>query len=95
MSYRKIKNGVIKNGDKDVVKIDFNGSSIPNTYTGTAAFTPNLVDSPVQIGRYWQWGGQNRPFYGSIQSIRIYNRVLTDDEVSLNYASDKERFNIE
>ena len=95
LSYRKIKNGIIKNGDKDVAKIDYNGSSIPNTYTGNTTFTPNLVDSPVQIGRDWQYASQNRPFYGSIQSIRIYNRVLTDEEVSLNYASDKERFNIE
>ena len=95
LSFRKIKNGIIKNGDKDVVKINYNDSIILNTYTGSVQFTPDLINSKVEIGRAWQWNGENRPFYGSIQSIRIYDRVLTDEEVQNNYQLDKKRFNIE
>lgn len=94
MSFRKIKVGQIQNGDTDIVKMNYNSQDIPNTYTGTATFTPNLVDSEVQVGRAWQWNGENRPFYGSIQAIRIYNRVLTDEEIEENYKIDKVRFNI-
>ncbi len=94
LSYRKPKNGIIKSGDKNLIQLYYNNLAVSNSYTGQN-FTPDVFNSEVQIGRSWQYGSQNRPFYGSIQSIRIYNRVLTDEEVSLNYASDKERFNIE
>ena len=93
LSFRKIKTGQITNGNTDAGKINYNGTLVPSTYS-SAAFTQNLVDSKVTIGRDWQYNNQNRPFYGSIQSIRIYNRVLTDAEVQQNYEVDSSRFGI-
>ena len=71
-----------------------NGNDIPNTYTGIE-FTTNIEDSQVQVGRGWQWENQNRTIYGSVKSVRIYNRVLTDEEIKHNYELDKARFKIE
>lgn len=62
--------------------------------SGYDTFTSNLVDSKIQVGRHWQYGNQNRTFFGSIQAIRIYNRALTDEEIDMNYQIDKVRFNI-
>lgn len=36
----------------------------------------------------------SRKFYGHIYAVRIYNRILTEDEIKSNYAIDKYRFNI-
>lgn len=91
----KQKNGQIRNGDKDIGKIRYNNQNIASTYVGNTTFTCNIEDSQVQVGRSWQWANQNRPFYGSIQAVRIYNRVLTDEEVEKNYQIDKIRFNIQ
>lgn len=93
-SFRKTKVGQIKNGDTDIGKINYNGNDILNTYTGTA-FTTDIENSEVQVGRGWQWENQNRTIYGSVQSVRIYNRVLTDEEIKHNYELDKARFKIE
>ena len=93
-SVRKIKTGQINTNDTDVAKIAVNGQLQTNTYNGTRSMTLNLQDSTVEIGRFWQHKNENRTFYGSIQAIRIYNRVLTDQEVNINYLLDKERFNI-
>ena len=94
-SFRKTKVGQIKNGDTDIGKINYNGNDISNTYTGSATFTPNIEDSQVQVGRGWQYNNQNRTIYGSVKSVRIYNRVLTDEEIKHNYELDKARFKIE
>lgn len=93
-SFRKTKVGEIKVGDTDIGKINNNGRNLPSTYIGSVAFTTNLIDSEVQIGRFWQWKDENRPFYGSIQAVRIYNRALTDEEIQHNYEIDKIRFRI-
>lgn len=93
ISFRKTKTGQIKTGDTDVGKMNYNGMDIKNTYTGVT-FGFNMNNAAVQVGRSWQWAGQNRPFYGSIQAIRIYNRVLNDDEIRHNYEIDKVRFKI-
>lgn len=93
-SFRKTKVGQIKNGDTDIGKINYNGNDILNTYTGTA-FTTDIENSEVQVGRGWQLENQNRTIYGSVQSVRIYNRVLTDEEIKHNYELDKARFKIE
>ena len=39
--------------------------------------------------------GANTQLKGTIYSIRIYNRALTEDEIKENYEIDKKRFNIE
>ncbi len=96
ISYKKIRTGQVKNGDTNVMDINYNGEKIESKYEGTATFTPNLVDSKALIGKAWTWGGSdNRTFYGTINSIRIYNRCLTDEETEINYKIDKERFNIQ
>ena len=93
MAFRKTSSGEIKSGDTEVGIISYNGKEIPSTYTGKT-FTPNLLDTKVQIGRSWQWNNENRTLYGSIQAIRIYNRALTDEEIEMNYQIDKARFHI-
>lgn len=95
MSFRKTKVGQIKNGDTDIGKMNYNGRNILNTYTGSATFTTNIEDSKVRVGRGWQWQEQNRTLYGSVQAVRIYNRVLTDEEIQHNYELDRERFGME
>lgn len=55
----------------------------------------NLQDTSLKIGRGWQWGNNNRTLNGIIYSVRVYNRVLSDDEIKQNYEVDKKRFNIE
>lgn len=95
MSFRKTKQGQINLGDTDIGKINYNGQNVSNTYGGTSVFTPNIVDSKVQVGRGWQYNNENRTFYGAIKAIRIYNRALTDEEINNNYELDKDRFNIQ
>lgn len=95
MSFRKTKTGEITTGVTDIGKISYNGQNLANTYTGAATFTTNLLDAKVQVGRSWQYNNQNRTVYGSIQAVRIYNRVLTDEEVQQNYEIDKIRFHIQ
>lgn len=70
-----------------------NGELLKNTeFSHTASM--NLEDTPIQIGRMWQFENQNRTLNGIIYSVRIYNRVLSDDEIKQNYEVDKKRFNI-
>ena len=52
----------------------------------------NYVDTSIQIGRGWQWQNQNRTFNGIIYSVRIYDRVLTEDEIQYNYLVDQHRY---
>ena len=94
LSFRKIKKGVINAKETDAAEAFYNGNfTTLAVSSGTLQF--NILNSQAEVGRAWQWGGQNRTFYGSIQSIRIYDRVLTDEEVQINFKTDKERFNIE
>lgn len=96
MSFRKTKVGQIENGNTDIGKINCNGQDILNTYTGEASFIPSLEDTEVQIGgNIGRTENQTGTFCGSIQAVRIYNRVLTEDEVQRNYQTDRIRFNIE
>ena len=64
-----------------------------NKFTCNSNYS-NIISSPIQLGRGWQWGNQNRTLNGIIYSVRIYNRVLSDDEIKQNYEVDKKRFNI-
>ncbi len=95
ISFSKTKTGQIKYGDKDIGKMNCNGNDMPITYEGSTSFITNIEDSKVQVGRGWQWGNQNRTIYGSVKSVRIYNRILTDEEIKHNYELDKARFKIE
>ena len=54
----------------------------------------NLDDSSLKIGRTLPWNGQNRTLNGIIYSVRVYNRVLSEDEIKQNYEVDKERYKL-
>lgn len=96
MSFRKTKVGQIENGNTDIGKINCNGQNISSTYTGDVSFIPSLEDTTVQIGgSIGRTENQTGTFCGSIQAVRIYNRVLTEEEIQRNYQTDRIRFNIE
>ena len=64
-----------------------------NKFTCNSSYS-NIISSPIQLGRGWQWGNQNRTLNGIIYSVRVYNRVLSDDEIKQNYEVDKKRFGL-
>ena len=90
MSFRKKAGLFNQNNIIFLVDNNYNNNIIDNE-----TYTPNIVDSPIQLGRGWQFGGQNRTLNGMIYAVRIYNRVLTDEEIKNNYEIDKLRFNLE
>lgn len=95
MSCRRHMTGTITPQATDAVIMNFNGSNIDSLYTGTIDVNCDITDSEVEIGRSWQWKDQNRPFYGVVKAVRIYNRALTDQETNLNYQLDKIRFDLD
>lgn len=54
----------------------------------------NYLDTSIQIGRSWQWQGINRGLNGILYSVRVYNRTLSQSEITQNYNVDKIRFGI-
>ena len=56
------------------------------TYNGSATSVSGC--SSLRIGQ----GAKSGYWSGKIQSVRIYNRILTSDEIRQNYLSTKERF---
>ena len=62
--------------------------------SGKTSVDMNLQNTPIQIGRMWQFWGQNRTLNGIIYSVRVYNRVLSEDEIKQNYDVDKKRFGL-
>ena len=73
-----------------------------NTYTITDTANTNGWKANIfTLGRDWQFydaGGYhpdaNCYFGGIIKSVRIYNRLLSREEVSLNFKLDNQRYNI-
>lgn len=59
------------------------------TKTATCAFAP--PNANLYLGRYYYSFGYSQ---SDIQSVRIYSRALSADEIAHNYAVDKERFNL-
>ena len=49
---------------------------------------------PVSSGLVIGYGYNSGAFSGTIYAIRMYNRVLTPDEIAHNYEIDKERFGL-
>ena len=59
---------------------------------------PLVTDDPTYhtvLGRYGADGKGLQYLDGTIHSVRIYDRVLSDGEIEYNYKIDKQRFNIE
>jgi prepilin-type N-terminal cleavage/methylation domain-containing protein len=65
-----------------------NGDKVSNAIN--SAVIRNVLRQNVYIGRS-NWGTDSY-FNGSIYSFRIYNRVLTTDELNYNYKLDKEKY---
>ena len=93
-SWRKVITGQLSKGDKDYIKINFNGEIVNSTYTGNSSFTQNLTAGCAVIGRGYQQDNRNETCNAAIKNIRIYNRDLTDEEIKINYEIDEYRFNI-
>ncbi len=80
---------VIPNGNMSGTSVWLNGQAHA---ISTINLALNIPQTKMQIGRYWQWAGQNRTFNGIIHAVRVYNRVLTPDELVRHYEQDKLRF---
>jgi hypothetical protein len=65
----------------------FDGVKIVSNQTMTANFYGSMSDFVIGSGYY-----NSRSFQGDIQSLAIWNRELTDDEVARNYESEKTKF---
>lgn len=72
------------------IRFYINGVFITNP---TPTPTTTLLDVSRLAGGYSS-SGNNFPFQGSISNTRIYNRLLTDDEVFQNYNTTKSRFGL-
>jgi hypothetical protein len=59
------------------------------TYDGNSPFNTSIGGIGTDIN-----DGVNRGFYGSIAIARVYNRVLSDSEISQNYNAQKGRFGL-
>ena len=68
-----------------------NGSII-STYTIFSSFAPN-IDNSFTIG-YRKYSSNEMRLNGNIYAIRMYNRILTDNEVLHNQKIDNRRFNL-
>jgi hypothetical protein len=95
--------GAIPNLTWQLATLTFNGTTIlltvnngvaskfTGTLSGSTAFAANLNLPNLIIGK--RFDGDSDYFNGSIGSVRIYNRVLTDAEILQNYNSTIGRFN--
>ena len=70
-----------------------NGSSA-DIWNNVGSFSGNTTDNGTTIGlRYYGTNKQNI-FKGTIYAIRIYNRILTADEMKHNQRIDNERYGL-
>ena len=84
------KSGAFNN---DTVSI-YNNSIKDNSTLNEITTTMNFKDAKLQIGRGFQFGNNNRTLNGIIYAVRVYNRVLSEEEIKHNYEVDKARFNL-
>lgn len=91
---------LLPRGETDDVSLSFpladmymNGTRVMTGSPGTL----NIQSNTLVIGRIGAFKSTINGFVSmraDIHSIRIYNKVLTADEIAANYAVDKARFNI-
>jgi hypothetical protein len=68
------------------VKIYINGAAVDNANSTAGSFGgPNTASLPFRIGTRFVSNAAASPFNGSIDDIRVYNRVLSAAEVSALY----------
>lgn len=83
--------------------------SVPSTFTASAnddlALVGNVKSTTkantdwLPMGSYIRIGGRSPgggayPYVGTVHSIRLYNRKLTEEEMLFNHQVDNERFNL-
>ena len=73
----------------NTLKVYVNGEQLPTTVTGNGANISG--NSDVRVG--WAYA-TSRLFQGSIPITKVYNKVLTPEEVTQTYNSYKNRFDI-
>jgi len=65
-------------------KIYLNGVEQP-TVNQIGNITPNITATKLQIGAGWWNSATSYPFNGILDTVRVYSRALTQDEVQANY----------
>ena len=73
----------------NTLKVYVNGVQLPTTVVGNGANISS--NSDVRVG--WSYN-TSRLFQGSIPITKVYNKTLTPEEVSQDYDSYKNRFDI-
>jgi hypothetical protein len=73
------------------IRFYLNGVFVSNT---SPTPTTTILNVSRIAGGYSSGGNSGFPLQGSISTTRIYNRVLTDDEVFQNYNTTKSRFGL-
>ena len=73
----------------------YRNSVLVNTTTWVdASINQNRTD-PVYIGgNLYTWGANGSYWPGNIGNVLIYNRALSDSEVSQNYNASKKRYGL-
>jgi hypothetical protein len=66
-----------------------NGQEVAGTTEGTNEI-PNIIDSPLIVGRL----DSTRWFNGKINNVSVYNRALTQTEITQNFNAQKSRFGL-
>jgi hypothetical protein len=63
--------------------------TVPTTYT---TWNLAIMDNGLLIGQRWGDAGTSGWYKGSLASLRLYSRALTDAEISQNYNATRGRF---
>jgi hypothetical protein len=69
-----------------------NGTSIAST--STAAANINLTTTLVDLGSSDEYGGNSSTWNARLTAFLVYNRALTDAEVTQNYNAQKSRYGL-
>jgi len=94
-------NSVLRNQIYNIV-LTYNGSNISIYINGTLSVLNAYSTTPIypttgnintQIGR-WGYPGFTRHFNGNIYNTSIYNRALSQSEITQNYNATKARFGL-
>lgn len=81
-----------KNAGSNPIKIYVNGSLYVQGNSSGGASNLNVGTHGSAIG--YKLNANDEYFAGEIPLVRVYNRIITPEEVSLNFAGYKRRFNI-
>ncbi|MDN6398808.1 MAG: LamG domain-containing protein, partial [Alkalibacterium sp.] len=77
----------VLDSDNKVLKLFINGVKV-----GEKTFTNNVYETTD--GRYYLNSPSKDSFSGNINSLKVYNKPLTDSEIQHNYQLEKERWGL-